>query len=103
MQDNGRTSSSEGHGMQGFWHILTEYYYKYMESSALQMVRFRFLLSGFYVFLPSNCHYVYIVACFPGNATNNLWVLDLTLDLLDIHHAELQLAVTQSYCRYNNS
>jgi hypothetical protein len=21
--------------------------------------------------------YIYIVACFPGNATNNLWVLDL--------------------------
>jgi hypothetical protein len=25
----------------------------------------------------------------PGNATNNLWVLDLTLDLLDIRQAEL--------------
>jgi hypothetical protein len=24
-------------------------------------------------------------------------------DLLDIHHAELQLVVTQSYCNYNTS
>jgi hypothetical protein len=29
-----------------------------------------------------------------GNATNNLWVLDLTLDLLDIRQAELQLIIT---------
>jgi hypothetical protein len=35
-----------------------------------------------------------IVACFPGNATNNLWVLDLTLDLVDIRQAELQLIIT---------
>jgi hypothetical protein len=47
--------------------------------------------------------YIYIVACFPGNATNNLWVLDLTLVLLGIRQAELQLAVTQSYCNYNTS
>jgi hypothetical protein len=34
------------------------------------------------------------VACFSGNATNNLWVLDLTLDLLDFRNAELPLLVT---------
>jgi hypothetical protein len=32
-----------------------------------------------------------IVACVLGNVTNNLWVLDLTLDLLGIRQAELQL------------
>jgi hypothetical protein len=31
----------------------------------------------------------HIVACFPGNATSNLWVLDL-----NIHQAELQLIIT---------
>jgi hypothetical protein len=36
----------------------------------------------------------HIVAFFPGNATNNLWVLDLTLDLLDIRQAELQLIIS---------
>jgi hypothetical protein len=30
------------------------------------------------------------VACLLGNVTNNLWDLDLTLDLLDIRQAELQ-------------
>jgi hypothetical protein len=30
-----------------------------MESSTIQVVRFRFLLSGFYVFIPSKCHNVY--------------------------------------------
>jgi hypothetical protein len=29
-----------------------------------------------------------------GNATNNLWVLDLTLDLLGIRQVELQLIIT---------
>jgi hypothetical protein len=29
--------------------------------------------------------------------------LDLWVDLLDIHQAELQLVVTQSYCNYNTS
>jgi hypothetical protein len=33
------------------------------------------------------------VACIPGNVTNNLWVLDLALDLLGIHQAELRLIV----------
>jgi hypothetical protein len=33
------------------------------------------------------------VACLLGNATNNLWVLDLTLDLLDIRQAVLQLII----------
>jgi hypothetical protein len=37
-----------------------------------------------------------IVVCLLGNATNNLWVLDLTLDLLVIHQAELQLIITLS-------
>jgi hypothetical protein len=37
------------------------------------------------------------VACYPGNATNNLWVLDLTLSLLDICQAELQLFTSQMY------
>jgi hypothetical protein len=37
-----------------------------------------------------------IVAYLPGNATNNLWVLDLTLDLLDIPQAKLQLIITFS-------
>jgi hypothetical protein len=31
-----------------------------------------------------------------GNATNNLWVLDLTVDLLDIRQAEFQLIKTLS-------
>jgi hypothetical protein len=30
----------------------------------------------------------------PGNTTNNLWVLDLTLDLLGTHQAKLQLIIT---------
>jgi hypothetical protein len=34
------------------------------------------------------------VAWLLGNATNNLRVLDLILDLLDIRHAELQLITT---------
>jgi hypothetical protein len=34
-----------------------------------------------------------IVVCLLGNETNNLWVLDLTLHLLDIHQAELQLII----------
>jgi hypothetical protein len=29
----------------------------------------------------------------PGNETNNLWVLDLTLGLLDIRQAELKLII----------
>jgi hypothetical protein len=29
-----------------------------------------------------------------GNVTSNLWVLDLTLDLLDIRQAEVQLIIT---------
>jgi hypothetical protein len=36
----------------------------------------------------------YIVACLLGNATKNLWVLDLRLDLLGIRQAELQLIIT---------
>jgi hypothetical protein len=28
---------------------------------------------------------IHIIACLLGNATNNLWVLDLTLDLLDFN------------------
>jgi hypothetical protein len=36
----------------------------------------------------------HIVACLLGNVTNNLWFLDLTLDLLDIRQAELQLIIT---------
>jgi hypothetical protein len=38
----------------------------------------------------------YIGVCLLGNATNNLMVLDLTLDLLDIRQAELQLIITLS-------
>jgi hypothetical protein len=36
----------------------------------------------------------HIVTCLLGNATNNLWFLDLTLDLLSIRQAELQLIIT---------
>jgi hypothetical protein len=36
----------------------------------------------------------HIVACLLGNVTNNLWILDLILDLLDIRQAELQLIIT---------
>jgi hypothetical protein len=48
---------------------------------------------------PSQCQTVskipyHIVACLLGNTTNNLWVLDFTLDLLDIRQAELQLIMT---------
>jgi hypothetical protein len=44
-----------------------------------------------------------IVTCLLGNATNNLWVLDLTLGLFDIRHAEIQLIITLSIMRnYNN-
>jgi hypothetical protein len=40
---------------------------------------------------------------FPGNATNNLWVLDLTLGILDIRRqAELQLFITLSAIRNYN-
>jgi hypothetical protein len=35
-----------------------------------------------------------IVACLLGNATNKLWVLDLTLDLLGIRQVKLQLIIT---------
>jgi hypothetical protein len=35
-----------------------------------------------------------IVACLLVNATNNLWDQDLTLDLFDVHQAELQLIIT---------
>jgi hypothetical protein len=35
-----------------------------------------------------------MIACLLGNATNNLQVLDLTLDLLGIRQAELQLIIT---------
>jgi hypothetical protein len=39
-----------------------------------------------------------------GNATNSLRVLDLTLDLLDIHQAELQLIITLPiFCNYNTA
>jgi hypothetical protein len=38
-----------------------------------------------------------IVACLVGNATSNLSVLDLTLDLLVIRQAELQLITSQIY------
>jgi hypothetical protein len=38
----------------------------------------------------------------PGNATNNLWVPDLTLDLLDIRQAELQLIASLSTVRNYN-
>jgi hypothetical protein len=38
--------------------------------------------------------YNYIVACLLGNVTDNLWVLDLTLDLLGIHQAELQFIIS---------
>jgi hypothetical protein len=37
-----------------------------------------------------------IVTCLLGNATNNLWVPDLTLDLLDIRQAKLQSIITLS-------
>jgi hypothetical protein len=42
-------------------------------------------------------HPIYVYCrVFPGNATNNLWVLDLILDLFDIRQAELQLSITLS-------
>jgi hypothetical protein len=31
------------------------------------------------------CRYIHIFTCLLGNATNNLWVLDLTLDLLEFN------------------
>jgi hypothetical protein len=44
-----------------------------------------------------------IFAFFPGNATNNLWVLNLTPSLFDIRQAELQLLIILSTIRnYNN-
>jgi hypothetical protein len=48
--------------------------------------------------------YIITVACLLGNATNNLWVLDLTLDSLDTRQAKLQLIITLSiYCNYKNA
>jgi hypothetical protein len=43
--------------------------------------------------MPKSVIHFDIVECLLGNATNNLWVLDLILDLLDIRQAELQLLV----------
>jgi hypothetical protein len=45
---------------------------------------------------PGYVVFLYIVACVPGNATDNLWVRDSTLNLFDIRQAELQLIITLS-------
>jgi hypothetical protein len=43
------------------------------------------------------------ITCLLGNATNNLWVLGLTLGLFNIRQAELQLIITFSTMRNNNN